>query len=361
MMNRAAAPPHLGRLRRKVTPAQAPVQRGWGKRALMGVSALATAGAFIRVARVLLVGTLPQVAAMIGALVNPESGMEVYDPNCGDGRLLFATQRRVTATCPRTGDGWHGQLSLWGQERDLVAYLLMRLNALARGVTVHAARGDTMRRPAYVDEPGTAVRRFDRIVANPMWNQHLPGAVYRTDPYDRFVFGEPPEESADWGWVQHMHASLKDGGRMAVLLDIEVTTRGGPGSPEGEIRRVFIEGGLIEAVITCGGPFQAPWRLRGILARAMLPRGVLLMVTKQPRWAGQVLFIDCSSILDGYVRRGASQSASIDRVLQIYRERAVVPDTSAIKTPHELAARGYGLAPREWISNGSGTLSSFGR
>ncbi|MBO0838866.1 MAG: hypothetical protein J2P28_25585, partial [Actinobacteria bacterium] len=65
--------------------------------------------------------------------------------------------------------------------------------------------------------------------------------------------------------------------------------------------------------------------------------------------------------LDGYVRGDASQSSSIDRVLQIYRERAVVPNTSAIKTPRELAARGYDLAPREWISNGYRTLGSSGR
>ena len=37
--------------------------------------------------------------------------------------------------------------------------------------------------------------------------------------YHRFVFGNPSKSSADWGWLQHILASLNDTGRAAVVLD----------------------------------------------------------------------------------------------------------------------------------------------
>jgi|GEM_PF-1733779 len=46
----------------------------------------------------------------------------------------------------------------------------------------------------------------------------LPG-VEGADRRTRCGRGIPPSSSADGGWVQHMLAGLKEGGRMAVVLD----------------------------------------------------------------------------------------------------------------------------------------------
>ena len=51
---------------------------------------------------------------------------------------------------------------------------------------------------------------LDRVVANPMWNQDwFTEADYDADELERFPAGVgfPGKSSADWGWVQHMHAS----------------------------------------------------------------------------------------------------------------------------------------------------------
>lgn len=316
---------------------------------LLRASGLLAAGAAVRISRVLHFATPPRVASLVSELVDAEPGMEVYDPTCGNGRLLFAVQQAVASRNRNGTDGSQKQVSLWGQERDLMAYLLMRLGALARGLPVNCALGDTMRRPAFLDGSEHALRRFDRIVGNPMWNQRLSPASYRSDLYGRFRFGEPPEDNADWAWVQHMHASLKDDGSLAVLLDREITSRGRPESLEGAIRRAFVEGGLVEAVLTCGGPFRVRHRLRGAVARALVPQASLLVVSKQPRWAGRVLLIDGSSLLDGYARREASLRSGVETVLRIYRERAAVPGVSALVTSREIAAGSYDLTPRRWI------------
>jgi len=84
--------------------------------------------------------------------------------------------------------------------------------------------GDTFKNPRFrrTNEEGGGLRTFDRVVANPMWNQDwLTENDYDNDELDRFpaVAGFPGKSSADWGWVQHMRASLNDKGRAAVVLD----------------------------------------------------------------------------------------------------------------------------------------------
>jgi len=51
------------------------------------------------------------------------------------------------------------------------------------------------------------------------------------DEFNRFPKGAgfPGKQSADWGWVQHILASLSDNGRAAVVLDTgtgEIVTSG---------------------------------------------------------------------------------------------------------------------------------------
>jgi type I restriction enzyme M protein len=65
------------------------------------------------------------------------------------------------------------------------------------------AIGDTFRNPGFVEK--NELRRFDYVVANPMWNQdNYYDSFYDNDSWNRFRWGIPPKSSADWGWIQHM-------------------------------------------------------------------------------------------------------------------------------------------------------------
>ena len=53
-----------------------------------------------------------------------------------------------------------------------------------------------------------------------MWNQdNYDDLFYERDKWNRFDYGMPPRSSADWGWAQHILASLNDAGRAAIVLD----------------------------------------------------------------------------------------------------------------------------------------------
>ena len=86
-----------------------------------------------------------------------------------------------------------------------------------------------------------------------MWNQsNYAEDFYDKDAWERFSSGIPPKSSADWGWAQHIWASLKDNGRAAIVLDTGAVSRGSgsqSSNKEREVRKVFVEKDRIEGVI----------------------------------------------------------------------------------------------------------------
>ncbi len=48
----------------------------------------------------------------------------------------------------------------------------------------------------------------------------------RKTPFGRFRYGAAPRSSADWGWAQHILASLQANGRAAIVLDTGAVSRG---------------------------------------------------------------------------------------------------------------------------------------
>ena len=114
--------------------------------------------------------------------------------------------------------------------------------------------GDTFKNPKFRNKNG-GLRTFDRVIANPMWNQDwFTETDYDNDELDRFPAGAgfPGKSSADWGWVQHMHASLSAKGRAAVVLDTATASRGSGNAgtnKEKMVRQWFVDNDLIESVL----------------------------------------------------------------------------------------------------------------
>ncbi len=87
-----------------------------------------------------------------------------------------------------------------------------------------------------------------------MWNQsEFKEKDYDADELDRFPKGAGyPGGKADWGWLQHILASMKPKGRAAVVLDTGAASRGSgsaSSNKEKEVRQWFVEQDLLEGVI----------------------------------------------------------------------------------------------------------------
>jgi type I restriction enzyme M protein len=291
-----------------------------------------------------------EVAVLMAHLLDPEPGQTVYDPACGSGGLLIKAHLRLLekAGVPKNGrrqlPPTVAPLRLFGQEINPATFAMARMNAFIHDMEAEIALGDTMARPAFT-HPDGSLRRFDRVTANPMWNQKFPAASYENDPFGRFTRGIPPTSSADWGWVQHMATSLADAGKLAVVLDTGAVSRGSGNqgsNKERDIRKAFVTEDLIEAV------FLLP---ENLFYNTTAP-GIVLVINRRKRHPGHILLVNGSKQFSKGRPKNYLEPAHIHALADAYLNWRAVDGLSAIITTAEAARNDYNLSPSRYVSVG---------
>ena len=197
--------------------------------------------------------TPPEVGLVMARIMSPTPGMEIYDPCCGSAGLLIKCRIVSDEALKARGKKDAAPLQLYGQEYIGETWAMANMNMIIHDMDGHIELGDTFKNPKFRD--GNRLQTFDRVVANPMWNQDWwKESDYDVDELDRFPkdAGFPGAGSADWGWAQIILASLNKKGRAAVVLDTGAASRGSGNanrSKERDVRRWFIENDFIEGVI----------------------------------------------------------------------------------------------------------------
>ena len=197
--------------------------------------------------------TPKEVGIVMARILEPSPGMEVYDPCCGSGGLLIKCQLALDEQMDLASRKNYAPLKIYGQEYDSTTWAMANMNMIIHDMEGVIEIGDTFKNPKFRGKKG--LQTFDRVVANPMWNQNwFTEQDYDADELGRFPKGAgfPGKQSADWGWVQHIFASLNDNGRAAIVLDTGAASRGSGSAStikEKQVRKWFIDNDLIEGVI----------------------------------------------------------------------------------------------------------------
>ena len=292
--------------------------------------------------------TPKEVSVLIARIVEPEPGEEMYDPACGSGGLLIKCHLRLLE---RYGEQKNGArrlpndvapLKFYGQEINPSTFAMARMNAFIHDMEAEIALGDSMARPAFKDAGGR-LQQFDVVVANPMWNQNFQPATYEHDPFERFRFGTPPGSSADWGWIQHMYASLKDGGRMAVVLDTGAASRGSGNqgsNRERDIRKAFVEADLVEAVLLLP---------ENLFYNTTAP-GIIVVINRARRHPGEVLVINAARLFAKGWPKNYLTEEHIEHLAALYRDWRAEEGISAIVSTEELARNDDNLSPSRYVA-----------
>lgn len=229
-----------------------------------------------------------KVVELIVELLEPKEGMRICDPTCGSGGMLVQC-----ATHVQRHGGNQYDLTLHGQEKNLGTWGICKMNMLLHGrPSARIEKGDTIRDPKLIEDGELIL--YDRVIANPPFSLDEWGReVAEADKFGRFRFGVPPKTKGDLAFVQHMAATINDGGKVGVVMPHGVLFRG---SAEGKIREGMLREDLFEAVI--GLPSN-------LFYGTGIPASVLVLSRKKGNGRkGKVLFIDAS----GDFKEGSNQN-----------------------------------------------------
>jgi type I restriction enzyme M protein len=282
-----------------------------------------------------------EVAVLLAYLIDPEPGDSCYDPTCGSGGLLIKAHLRFREKYPN--EPAIAPLKYFGQEINPTTFAMARMNAFIHDMEADIALGDTMNRPAFLNPDGS-LRHFKKVTANPMWNQNFAPATYEGDTYGRFQFGAPPASSADWGWIQHMAASLDSGGKMAVVLDTGAASRGSGNqgsNRERDVRKALVERDLIEAVILLP---------ENLFYNTSAP-GIILSVHKAKSHKGQILVVNATKECAKGKPKNYLTDEHVRRVADTYLNWLEVDGLSKVISNEEAVRNDYNLSPSRYISS----------
>jgi type I restriction enzyme M protein len=194
---------------------------------------------------------------------------------------------------------------------------------------------------------GGRLPTFDRVVANPMWNQDwFTETDYDSDELDRFPAGGgfPGKSSADWGWIQHIAASLNERGRGAVVLDTGAASRGSGNAgtnKEKSVRQWFVEQDWIESVLYLPENLFYNTTAPGIV--------VFLNKAKQAERRGRVFWVNASQVFEKGDPKNFIPAAGIARIAEALIQWREEEKFSRVVVREELAKNDFNISPSRYI------------
>ncbi len=291
--------------------------------------------------------TPKEVGWLMAYLMRPKQGEEVYDPCCGSGGLLIKCQLALKAQEEEIAR----PLRLYGQELTGSSFAIARMNTVLHDMEGEIVRGNSMTNPKFLD--GSSLRRFDIVVTNPMWNQdNFDPASYENDPFERFVErgGLAPASSADWAWLQHVHASLNDSGRAAVVIDTGAASRGSGSQGENRektIRRWFVNRDMVESVILLPENLFYNTTAAGII--------VLLNRFNSKDRQGRIILINASAEFEKGRPKNFIPDASVKKIAEAFHAGKDVERFVKVASIEEIVKNDYNLSPSRYIETAAAT------
>ena len=290
-----------------------------------------------------------EVGEIMALIMDPEPGMTVYDPTCGSAGLLIKCELALEAKMALRSRKSFAPLKLYGQESTPTTWAMANMNMIIHDMEGEIEIGDTFRHPKF--RKGNRLQTFDRAVANPMWNQtEFTEKDYDADELDRFPKGAGfPGNKADWGWVQHILASLGDTGRAAIVLDTGAASRGSGNAntnKERDVRRWFVEQDLIEGVI---------YLPENLFYNTSAP-GIVLFLNKAKakERKGKLFLLNAATEFAKGDPKNYIPEEAITRIADTFMSWREVEKYSRIVTREEIVKNDFNISPSRYIHTGAG-------
>jgi type I restriction enzyme M protein len=256
----------------------------------------------------------------------------VLDFACGSGSLLLNVRKQM---------GPHGIGMIYGQEKNITTYNLVRMNMLLHGLKdtefeIH--HGDTLENDwDILNEMNPAKKlQCDAVVANPPFSYRWTPNEAMGEDFRFKNHGLAPKSAADFAFLLHGFHFLGDEGTMAIVLPHGVLFRGGA---EARIRTKLLKDGHIDTVI-------------GLPSNLFFSTGipVSILVLKKCKKPDDVLFINASEHFEKGKRQNVLRPEDIDKIVDTYQYRREEERYSRRVSMEEIGKNDYNLNISRYVS-----------
>ncbi len=284
------------------------------------------------------------IASLLINLLHPEDGMTLYDPALGTGGFLIEAFKYL-----RLQNKVSPQISLFGQEINSEIYALAKINLFLNHIDNCTVKlGDTLRNPKFVNKK--KLQTFDLVIADPPWSMPNWGRdhLLRNDNYNILQFGVPPDNCADWTWIQHTIASLNERGRGAIILSRGILYR----ESEKKIRTAVVQADLLEAVILLPS---------NMFYNTYLAAVILIVNKKKPdHLKGHIFFLTIESDEKKQNNKNSISIENLNQILSIYNKKKEHNFISALVNTKRVEEYGFNLNPLLYVNDISQIASKRG-
>ncbi|CAN7214210.1 N-6 DNA methylase [Paenibacillus sp. LjRoot153] len=295
--------------------------------------------------------TPKSIVSLIVEMLEPYKG-RVYDPAMGSGGFFVSSQKFIEEHATEKHYNATEQkrhISVYGQESNPTTWKLAAMNMAIRGIDFNFGKKNA---DSFLDDQHPDLRA-DFVMANPpfnvrdWWHTNLENDA-------RWKYGTPPQNNANFAWLQHMLYHLNDNGSMALLL-----ANGSMSSntnSEGEIRKTLIEADLIECMVALPGQLFTNTQIPACIW--FLTKNKKSRNGKHDR-TGKTLFIDARSL--GYMKdrvlRDFNKEQDIDKITSIFHAWQLgegynnQPGICFSATLKDIQDRDYILTPGRYVGS----------
>jgi len=263
-----------------------------------------------------------------------------YDPASGSGTLLMSLAHAIG----------ENRCSIWSQDISQKSSSLLRLNLVLNKLVhsiPHVIQGNTILHPVHKD--GKALKKFDYIVSNPPFKMDF--SDFRNDLESdanatRFFAGIPkvPNKAKDKMaiyllFIQHIIASLKPGGKAAVVVPTGFITA--TSGIELRIRQKLVNEKMIAGVVSMPSNIFAT-------------TGTNVSIVFLDRAAHDGVVLIDASALGEKVKEGKNQKtllshAEEQRIVNTFNAREAVEDFSVVVGYDAIAAKNYSFSAGQYF------------
>lgn len=267
--------------------------------------------------------------------------MKIYDPAAGTGTLLIALAHAIG----------ENKCAVFTQDISEKSSTMMMLNLILNGMSdslSHVIKGNTMTHPFHKDENGN-LRKFDFVVSNPPFKldfSDYQNQLKTADPYKRFFAGVPnipnkKKESMEiyLCFFQHVIASIKDGGRGAIVVPTGFLTAQA-GIPL-KIRKYLVDNKYLKGVISMPS---------NIFANTGTNVSVVLM---DKAGVNNPVLIDASKLGDetkeGKNKKTVLKTADVDKIVSTFHEAKSVDELSVLPSIDDIKSKNYSFSAGQYF------------